>query len=85
MSVSTKRVPEGRSLISTKELWRRIPFNRVTVWRKARDPADDFPQPVTLSKNRIGWWEHEIDAWLASRERRTYRSDPNTASLNGSA
>lgn len=29
----------------------------------------DFPQPVRLGANAVGWYEDEIDAWLASRPR----------------
>ena len=42
---------------------------RVTLWRGVR--AGTFP--AELGPNSIGWFEDEIDAWLASRPRRTYR------------
>jgi predicted DNA-binding transcriptional regulator AlpA len=29
---------------------------------------------VELGANSIGWFEDEIDQWLATRRRRTYRS-----------
>lgn len=29
----------------------------------------DFPKPIYLGPNTIGWWEHEVDAWLESRPR----------------
>ncbi|MHB1300819.1 MAG: helix-turn-helix transcriptional regulator [Burkholderiales bacterium] len=27
----------------------------------------DFPQPIPLSINRVGWLEHEIDDWIMRR------------------
>ncbi len=45
----------------------RTSLDRVTIWRKVRD--DDFPKPLKLSANRIGWLESEVEAWIASRRR----------------
>ena len=44
--------------------------SRVGIWRGVR--AGTFPAPVELGPNSIGWYEDEIDAWLAARPRRTY-------------
>ena len=38
--------------------------NRVTLWRKSRNPDDPFPAAVQLSANCIGWWSNEIYSWL---------------------
>jgi len=35
-------------------------------------PIHNFPAPVELGPNSIGWFEDEIDDWLAARRRRTY-------------
>ena len=44
--------------------------DRVQGWRDVRDGR--FPPPIELGPNSIGWFEDEIDEWLASRPRRTY-------------
>jgi len=44
--------------------------SRVGVWRGVR--AGTFPAPVQLGPNSVGWYEDEIDAWLATRPRRRY-------------
>jgi predicted DNA-binding transcriptional regulator AlpA len=44
--------------------------SRVQLWRDVRDGR--FPAPIELGRNSIGWFEDEIDHWLASRRRRTY-------------
>ena len=51
-------------------------YSRIQLWRKSRDADDDFPAPVRLSsstsKGAIGWHEHEILDWCASRPRVAY-------------
>ena len=49
-------------------------ISRVTLWRKARDPEDDFPAPMILGPNSIGWFEDEIQDWQESRPRAVYSS-----------
>ena len=44
--------------------------DRVTGWRDVR--AGRFPPPIELGPNSIGWYEQEIDDWIAARPRRTY-------------
>jgi predicted DNA-binding transcriptional regulator AlpA len=38
-----------------------------TIYRKMQ--AGDFPQPVQLGPNSVGWIEEEIDAWSKSLRR----------------
>ena len=58
-----------RTIIRFKLVKERVPYSRIQIWRKSRDPNDDFPAPVQLGPNAIGWYDDEIDAWLASRPR----------------
>jgi prophage regulatory protein len=57
--------------------WRRVceaaGKSRVQLWRDIR--AGRFPPPIELGPNSIGWYRAEIEAWLAARPRRTYRTD----------
>ena len=46
--------------------------SRVQLWRDVR--AGRFPPPIELGPNSIAWYRAEIEAWKASRPRRTYRS-----------
>lgn len=43
-----------------------VPLSRVTIWKMRR--ANDFPQPVKLSPNRVGWKLSAVREWIASRE-----------------
>ena len=47
--------------------------SRVTAWRGVRDGL--IPPPLELGPNSGGWYEDEIDQWLASRPRRTYGAE----------
>jgi prophage regulatory protein len=44
--------------------------SRVQLWRDIR--AGLFPQPIELGKNSIAFFRQEVDAWKASRPRRSY-------------
>lgn len=40
-------------------------LSRSTAWRLQQ--VGDFPEPVRISPNRVGWWESELTAWKATR------------------
>lgn len=44
-----------------------IPLSRVSIWSLRR--KGDFPAPIKLSPNRVGWRLSDVRAWIASRER----------------
>ena len=72
-NISTDALPVGRKLVRG---WggasRKTGKSRVQLWRDVR--AKRFPAPLELGANSVGWFEDEIDEWLASRPRRTYRA-----------
>jgi len=45
--------------------------SRTTIWRKLK--SGDFPDPIDLGGDQIGWLQSDIEEWIASRPRRTYR------------
>ena len=50
----------------TKPEVRRITgLSEATIWREYR--AARFPRPHQLTKNRIGWLESEVQAWIRGR------------------
>ena len=51
--------------LSKKQVMERTGLSATTIWRRIQ--ARDFPQPRQLSPNRVGWPEHEIQAWEDSR------------------
>jgi predicted DNA-binding transcriptional regulator AlpA len=68
---------EQRRIIRKAELLKKVPFSYPTIWRWEK--VGRFPSRVRLTDPGqsygggygppCGWWEHEIDAWLASRVR----------------
>ena len=66
----------NRRILSSRDLDNRGIYSRVQRWRLIR--KGDFPQPLILGKNRIGWFENEINEWLESRPRRTYAAPEQT-------
>ncbi len=66
-----------RIILRSKTVQERTGYSRVQVWRKANDPNDDFPDPVQLGANAIGWFEDEIAEWQATRPRGFGRSKTN--------
>jgi prophage regulatory protein len=66
--VSPLRPPQTR-ILTLRQVVERTSLSRATVARlRAKDA---FPQPIRLSGNRVGWQEHELEAWLRSRSDRS--------------
>jgi prophage regulatory protein len=40
-------------------------LSRSTIERLTRRTI--FPKPIKLADNAVGWFEHEVDAWLTER------------------
>jgi predicted DNA-binding transcriptional regulator AlpA len=58
--------PPPSRFVTFAELKRRGIFsNRVTLARAIR--RSGFPAPYRLGERRVGWAEHEVEAWLCSR------------------
>lgn len=69
---------EDRRIIrGYKALTNKIGGSRVKVWRDVRDGL--FPAPIILGPNSVGWYENEVNEWLASRPRVTYAPTPEAA------
>jgi prophage regulatory protein len=43
----------------------KVGMGRDSIYRLGRE--GDFPRPVKLSERASGWFEDELDAWLAKR------------------
>ena len=58
-----------RKIIRVGPVMDQTGLSRTQIWRKSRDPDDDFPEPVQLGPNSIGWFQDEISAYLESLPR----------------
>lgn len=52
-------------LQSLKDVQRRVPFSRSTIYAKMA--AGDFPTPIKISANRVAWDAAAIDSWIADK------------------
>ena len=59
----------SRKVIRRKSVKEKSGLSYPQIWRKSTDPDDDFPMAVRLGPSAIGWFENEIDEWVASRPR----------------
>jgi len=64
----------GRRIIRRKAVIAKAGKSYPTIWRGVRNGT--FPAPIVLGPNSVGWYEDEIDAWLASRPRVNYAPAP---------
>jgi predicted DNA-binding transcriptional regulator AlpA len=59
------------SIISVKQVQALLGISRTTIWRNTHDPDGSFPIPVRLSRKSIGFYAHEIEAYIMSLPRVT--------------
>ena len=57
-------------ILRIREVVRRTALSRTTIWRQVR--MGQFPSPLQLTENSIGWPSSEIEQWLADRPRVNY-------------
>ena len=48
----------------------RTGLSKVSVYRLAA--KDEFPSPVQLVGRAVGWYESEVEAWIANRPRSAF-------------
>jgi prophage regulatory protein len=53
-------------IITKKELRQLVPFSPQYVLRLEKEGR--FPHRIKIGERRVGWWLHEVLAWLAERE-----------------
>ena len=62
-------------ILRRKQLEERIGIKRSSIYDKldpkSRHYDPTFPRRVLLGARSVGWYEHEVEAWLASRQRGT--------------
>ncbi len=62
-------VTESDRIVTPRAVSARTSLSRTTIWRMVR--KGQFPAPIPLSDNRIGWPESAITAWLTQRAHQT--------------
>ena len=70
--------PALNSWLRERELLRRVPFSRSTLWREVK--AGRFPAPYKLSPGTTAWKWSEVLADLASKNDSAPSGDSRSAS-----
>jgi len=52
-------------ILRERDVVKKTGKSRVAIWNAVRKGT--FPVPLKIGPNRKGWFEDEIDAWLARR------------------
>lgn len=55
-----------KRIIRQKEVSEKLGLSKATIWTYVRT-RDDFPKPIRLGANSVGWLESEIDAFIDAR------------------
>ena len=56
---------EKLSILRRKQVEDRTGLSRSTIYLAIQQGT--FPRPINLGARAVGWLDHEIEAWLASR------------------
>jgi len=62
-----EKTPSDRGkikILRLPEVISRVGLKRSSIYQRIN--AGDFPKPMPLGPRAVGWFEHEIDAWLNS-------------------
>ncbi len=51
-----------KRLLSMKQVMERIPLSKTEIYRRIK--RSEFPQPITIGRNRIAFLEREIEEWI---------------------
>jgi len=63
-----RRDTSNDNIIRPRDLPQRLGISRTSCWRLTQDPDSGFPQKICLSKGAVGFFRHQLDAWLESRQ-----------------
>lgn len=86
---TTKTVePVGQSpnvnsirILRLPDVMLRVGLKRSSIYQYIN--TGDFPQPVSLGPRAVGWFEHEIEAWLNERAQIRNKSRGSIGGFSG--
>lgn len=61
-------------ILRIKDVISKVSLGQSTIYRMIAQ--GDFPKPIPLAPNRVGWVESEINEWLAERAAMRMTSTP---------
>lgn len=67
MSAKKSASPAILRLLRLRDLQRRVPLARSTIYKKIAVGA--FPPPIALGPRAVGWLESDVEGWIRARAR----------------
>jgi predicted DNA-binding transcriptional regulator AlpA len=68
--------PAERRIVRAKRTRELTGTGKSELYRKSRDPNDDFPAALAIGDHAVGWYEDELIAWREARPRTVYKLKP---------
>lgn len=83
MSAAQKQTTQPLRILRLPEVKQRVGLGKTQIYELMG--KRQFPRSVKLSSRATGWYEHEIDAFLRSRDRSklTEGSEANVGAFSG--
>jgi len=67
--VDPRLVVKGERLLALPAVQAKVGgLSKSTLWKLVK--TAEFPAPIRITANRVGWLESEVDAWIARRRLR---------------
>jgi prophage regulatory protein len=63
------QIPQALSILRRKQVEARTGLSRSSIY--AYIGTGQFPAPVALGARAVGWYENDVEKWLASRVKQT--------------
>jgi prophage regulatory protein len=60
-------------VLRIRQVCEKVGLSRTRIYAFLREGR--FPKQVVLGPNTVGWFEHEIDQWLAAKSRGSSRGE----------
>ena len=61
------QIHSALTILRRKQVEARTGLSRSSIYAAVK--AGKFPAPVVLGEKSVGWLQHEVDSWIASRVR----------------
>jgi len=58
---------QNKIILRMPEVIGKVGLKKSSIYQLIKEGA--FPKPIRLTSSAVGWYKHELDEWLDSRER----------------
>ena len=69
-----QQLQQALAILRLKQLEQRVGLKKSSIYEKMNPKSDRydpaFPVMVSLGERSVGWYQHEVEAWLESLQRK---------------